>query len=79
MVLGEYEGGMVKPSCLSAVEAAKSLSKDNSISLLLAGSGPSLKEAAALAASCYPSVSQVSRTVGYFIWKKIGFDLLFEQ
>ncbi|POO00430.1 Electron transfer flavoprotein, alpha subunit [Trema orientale] len=59
LVVGEHEGGKVKPSCLSAVEAAKSLSKDNSISLLLAGSGSSLREAAAIAASRHPSVSQV--------------------
>ncbi|XP_062094525.1 electron transfer flavoprotein subunit alpha, mitochondrial isoform X1 [Humulus lupulus] len=59
LVLGEFEGGTIKPSCLSAVEAAKSLGKDNSISMLLAGSGPSLKEAAVIAASHHPSVSQV--------------------
>lgn len=59
LVLGEIEGGSVKPSCFSAVEAAKYLSKENSISLLLAGSGSSLQEAAKTAASCHPSVSKV--------------------
>ena len=61
LVVGEIEGGSLKPSCFSAVEAAKSLSKENSISLLLAGSGPSLKEAAKAASSCHPSISQASR------------------
>ncbi|GFP79183.1 electron transfer flavoprotein subunit alpha mitochondrial [Phtheirospermum japonicum] len=59
LVLGEIEGGSVSTSSLSALEAAKSLGEDNSISLLLAGSGRSLHEAADHAASCNPSVSQV--------------------
>ncbi|XP_015898931.3 electron transfer flavoprotein subunit alpha, mitochondrial [Ziziphus jujuba] len=59
LVLAEHEGGAVKAPSISAVEAAKSLGDDNSISLLLAGSGSSLSEAAAHAASCHPSVSQV--------------------
>ncbi|KAL2466878.1 Electron transfer flavoprotein subunit alpha [Abeliophyllum distichum] len=59
LVLAEHEGGSVKASSLSAVEATKSLGEDNSVSILLAGSGPSLQEAAAQAASCHPSVSQV--------------------
>ncbi|XP_010060423.2 electron transfer flavoprotein subunit alpha, mitochondrial isoform X1 [Eucalyptus grandis] len=59
LVIAEHEGGSIKAPSLSAVEAAKSLDKDNSISMLLAGSGPSLQEAAAYAASCHPSVSKV--------------------
>ncbi|KAL6999351.1 hypothetical protein U1Q18_000512 [Sarracenia purpurea var. burkii] len=59
LVLAEHEGGSVKASSVSAVEAAKSLSDDNSVSILLAGSGPSLQEAAKHAASCHPLVSQV--------------------
>ncbi|GAA0138419.1 oxidoreductase [Lithospermum erythrorhizon] len=59
LVLAEHEGGSVKASSISALEAAKSLGEDNSVSLLLAGSGPSLQEAAANAASCHPSVSKV--------------------
>ncbi|KAK4541373.1 hypothetical protein RGQ29_033247 [Quercus rubra] len=59
LVLAEHEGGSIKAPSVSAVAAASSLSKDNSISVLLAGSGPSLQEAAAHAASCHPSVSQV--------------------
>ncbi|KAG8386156.1 hypothetical protein BUALT_Bualt03G0119800 [Buddleja alternifolia] len=59
LVLAEHEGGSVKASSLSAVEAAKFLGEDNSVSLLLAGSGPSLQEAASHAASCHPSVSKV--------------------
>ncbi|KAL4619257.1 hypothetical protein ACB092_06G067100 [Castanea dentata] len=59
LVLAEHEGGSIKAPSVSAVAAASSLSKDNSISMLLAGSGPSLQEAAAHAASCHPSVSQV--------------------
>lgn len=65
-MLAEHEGGALKAPSISAVEAAKSLGDDNSISLLLAGSGPSLSEAAAHAASCHPSVSQVLQTCGLF-------------
>ncbi|KAH6767991.1 electron transfer flavoprotein alpha [Perilla frutescens var. frutescens] len=59
LVLAEHEGGSLKASSLSAVEAAKRLGEENSVSLLLAGSGPSLQEAATHAASCHPSVSKV--------------------
>ncbi|KAA8525283.1 hypothetical protein F0562_007138 [Nyssa sinensis] len=54
-----HEGGSINSQSVSAVEAAKSPYEDNSVSLLLlAGSGPSLREAAAHAASCHPSISQ---------------------
>ncbi|XP_027170815.1 electron transfer flavoprotein subunit alpha, mitochondrial [Coffea eugenioides] len=59
LVLAEHEGGSIKASSISAVEAANSIGNENSVSLLLAGSGPSLKEAAEHAASCHPSISQV--------------------
>ncbi|KAK1391819.1 Electron transfer flavoprotein subunit alpha [Heracleum sosnowskyi] len=59
LILAEHEGGFLKAQTLNAIAAANFLSKDNSISLLLAGSGPSLQEAAAHAASCHPSISQV--------------------
>lgn len=59
MVLAEHENGLIKAQSVSAVEAAKSLNNENSVSMLLAGSGPSLKEAAKHAASCHPSISQV--------------------
>lgn len=59
MVLAEHEGGSIKTLSLSAIEAAKSLGDENSVSLLLAGSGPSIKEVASRAASCHPSVSEV--------------------
>ncbi|XP_074302370.1 electron transfer flavoprotein subunit alpha, mitochondrial-like [Silene latifolia] len=59
LVLAEHESGHIKSSSISSVEAAKSLSEDNTISVLLAGSGPSLQEAATHAASCHPLVSQV--------------------
>ncbi|MFS7963512.1 putative acryloyl-CoA reductase (NADH) [Helianthus anomalus] len=60
LVIAEHEGGSLTASSLSSIEAAgKFLSKDNSLSLLLAGVGPTLQEAAAKAASCHPSVSQV--------------------
>lgn len=59
LVLAEHEGGAIKPQSVSAVKAAKSLSNDNPISLLLAGSGSALHEAAANAASCDLSVSEV--------------------
>lgn len=58
-MLGEHEGGSIKLSSISSVEAAKCLSKDNSISMLLAGSGPSLQQAATHAALCHPFISQV--------------------
>ncbi|XP_010259654.1 PREDICTED: electron transfer flavoprotein subunit alpha, mitochondrial [Nelumbo nucifera] len=59
LVLAEHEGGLVKQSSLSAVAAAGTISEGNSISMLLAGSGPSLQQAASHAASCHPSISQV--------------------
>ncbi|XP_052206431.1 electron transfer flavoprotein subunit alpha, mitochondrial [Diospyros lotus] len=59
LVLAEHEGGSIKAPSVSAVEAAKSLGKDNSVSVLLAGSGLSLQKAAEHAASCHPSISQV--------------------
>ncbi|KAF5796452.1 putative acryloyl-CoA reductase (NADH) [Helianthus annuus] len=60
LVIAEHEGGSLTASSLSSIEAAgKLLSKDSSLSLLLAGAGPTLQEAAAKAASCHPSVSQV--------------------
>ncbi|KAF5728382.1 electron transfer flavoprotein subunit alpha mitochondrial isoform X2 [Tripterygium wilfordii] len=59
LVLAEHEGGSVKAPSVSAVEAAKLLGEENSITMLLAGSGSSLQEAAEHAASCHPSVSQV--------------------
>ncbi|KAJ8432894.1 hypothetical protein Cgig2_014481 [Carnegiea gigantea] len=59
LVLAEHEGGCIKSSSISSIEAANSLGENNSISMLLAGSGSSLQEAATHAASCHPSVSQV--------------------
>ncbi|KAL5712982.1 hypothetical protein ACHQM5_015102 [Ranunculus cassubicifolius] len=59
LILGEHEGGLLKPSSFSAVAAAGAISADNSISMLLAGSGPSLQKAASHAASTHPSISQV--------------------
>lgn len=62
LVLAEHEGGSIKAQSLSALLAANSIDKDNSVSLLLAGSGSSLQAAAEKAAMCHPSVSQVNRT-----------------
>ncbi|CAI0380054.1 unnamed protein product [Linum tenue] len=59
LVIGEHEGGAVKAPTLSAVEAAKYLGEGNSVSVLLAGTGSSLQDAAEHAASCHPSISQV--------------------
>lgn len=59
LILGEHEGGQLKPSSLSAIAAAGSISPENSVSLLLAGSGPFLQEAASQAASSHLSISQV--------------------
>ncbi|KAL3821575.1 hypothetical protein ACJIZ3_007480 [Penstemon smallii] len=83
LVVAEHEGGSVKASSLSAVEAAKFLGEDNSISLLIAGSGPSLGKAAAHAASSHPSISQVlvadSDKFAYPLaepWAKLVHDVL---
>ncbi|XP_043719724.1 electron transfer flavoprotein subunit alpha, mitochondrial [Telopea speciosissima] len=59
LILAEHEDGAIKPSSLSAVAAAGALSEGNSISMLLAGAGPSLQKAASHAASIHPSISQV--------------------
>ncbi|KAI0511833.1 hypothetical protein KFK09_012465 [Dendrobium nobile] len=59
LILGEHEGGFLKPSTLSAVSAASSFGKDNSISILLGGSGSDLQKAALHAASTHPVISQV--------------------
>ncbi|XP_020576822.1 electron transfer flavoprotein subunit alpha, mitochondrial [Phalaenopsis equestris] len=59
LVLGEHEGGFLKPSTLSAISAASSIGKDNSISVLLGGFGSDLKKAATHAASARPVISQV--------------------
>eukprot|EP00262_Sarcandra_glabra_P007765 TRINITY_DN20708_c0_g1_i1.p1 TRINITY_DN20708_c0_g1~~TRINITY_DN20708_c0_g1_i1.p1 ORF type:complete len:362 (-),score=61.43 TRINITY_DN20708_c0_g1_i1:370-1455(-) len=59
LVLAEHEGGSVKPSSLCALAAAGAISEGNSISVLLAGSGPSLHEAASHAATSHHSISQV--------------------
>ncbi|KAE8654240.1 Electron transfer flavoprotein subunit alpha [Hibiscus syriacus] len=58
LVLAEHEGGSIKAQSLSAVVAANSVSRDNPVSLLLAGSGSSLQQAAEKAATCHPSISQ---------------------
>ncbi|KAK4767816.1 hypothetical protein SAY87_002957 [Trapa incisa] len=59
LVVAEHEGGCIKASSVNAVEAARLLGHDNSITVLLAGSGPSLERAASSASSCHPSVSKV--------------------
>ncbi|GKB34125.1 hypothetical protein Tco_0879067 [Tanacetum coccineum] len=60
-VIVEHESGSLTSDSLSLVVAAsKFLSKDNSLSLLLVGSGPSLQDAATNSASCHLSVSQAS-------------------
>ncbi|KAG0482941.1 hypothetical protein HPP92_011025 [Vanilla planifolia] len=59
LVIGEHEDGFVKPSTLSAVTAARAISQDNIISILLGGSGSTLGKAALHAASVHPLISQV--------------------
>ncbi|KAJ0234567.1 hypothetical protein HA466_0272810 [Hirschfeldia incana] len=59
LILAEHESGSIKPQTVSTVVAANQLGETSSVSLLLAGSGSSLQEAASQAASCHPSVSQV--------------------
>uniref|UniRef100_A0A0R0H4V4 Electron transfer flavoprotein subunit alpha, mitochondrial n=1 Tax=Glycine max TaxID=3847 RepID=A0A0R0H4V4_SOYBN len=60
LVVAEHEGGFIKPPSLSALAAATCLPDPySSVSVLLAGSGPSLHQAASHAASCHPSISKV--------------------
>ncbi|KAK3145562.1 hypothetical protein QOZ80_3BG0254510 [Eleusine coracana subsp. coracana] len=59
LVVAEHEGGLVKPSSLSALAAAEAVSKENKISVLLGGSGRALHKAAEHAASSHPLVSEV--------------------
>lgn len=61
LVIAEHENGAIKPPSLSALHAATCLpnNDDSSVSLLLAGSGPSLHQAASHAASSHPSISKV--------------------
>lgn len=49
----------MKPSSLSALAAAEAIAKENKISVLLGGSGPTLHKAADHAASSHPLVSEV--------------------
>nr|CAD1821927.1 unnamed protein product [Ananas comosus var. bracteatus] len=59
LVVAEHEGGVVKPSSLSAFAAAEAIAKENLISVLLGGSGETLQKAAAHAASSHPLISEV--------------------
>ncbi|XP_057838525.1 electron transfer flavoprotein subunit alpha, mitochondrial isoform X2 [Cryptomeria japonica] len=59
LVLAEHEGGSVKASSFNAVAAAQAFGNETSVSLLMAGSGPSLHAAANQAASSHPLISQV--------------------
>ncbi|GJZ40909.1 hypothetical protein Tco_0587795 [Tanacetum coccineum] len=62
LVNTKHESGSLTSASLSSVVAAsKFSSKDNSLSLILAGSGPSLQDAAANSASCHLSVSQATK------------------
>lgn len=63
LVVAEQEEGLVKQSSISAIEAAGAISHENSVSVLLAGTGPDLEKAASHAASAHPLVSQVTITV----------------
>ncbi|XP_044954939.1 electron transfer flavoprotein subunit alpha, mitochondrial-like [Hordeum vulgare subsp. vulgare] len=58
-VIAEHESGLVKPSSLSALAAAEAIAKENKVSLLLGGSGPTLHKAAQHAASSHPLVNEV--------------------
>jgi len=61
--VAEHEGGFIKPPSLSSLAAATCLpDPDSSVAVLLAGSGPSLHQAASHAASSYPSISKVTQT-----------------
>ncbi|XP_044955095.1 electron transfer flavoprotein subunit alpha, mitochondrial-like [Hordeum vulgare subsp. vulgare] len=63
VIIAEHEGGAyfqhVKPSSLSALAAAEAIAKENEVSLLLGGSGPTLHKAAQHAASSHPLVNEV--------------------
>ena len=71
LVVAEHEGGFIKPPSLSALAAATCLPDPySSVSVLLAGSGPSLHQAASHAASCHPSISKVTQ----FFLKLCNYD-----
>ncbi|KAI5002995.1 hypothetical protein ZWY2020_027645 [Hordeum vulgare] len=59
LIIAEHEGGLVKPSSLSALVAAEAIAKENKVSLLLGGSGPTLHKAAQHVASSHPLVNEV--------------------
>eukprot|EP00249_Psilotum_nudum_P003008 c16335_g1_i1 orf=91-1167(+) len=59
LVLAEHDGGSLKAASLNAVSAANVLSEGSPISLLIAGSGPSLHRVAKQAATVHPAISQV--------------------
>ncbi|KAF9590693.1 hypothetical protein IFM89_036216 [Coptis chinensis] len=68
-----YSSGHVKQSSYNAIIAARSISEQNSISLLLAGSGLSLHKAAShAAASFHPSISQIQLV--HLVQKKGGYS-----
>lgn len=70
LIVAEHDGGFVKPSSLSALAAAEVVSKENSISVLLAGSGPLVEKAAQHAATCHPLVSEVQEQKLPSLYKK---------
>ncbi|ONI13147.1 hypothetical protein PRUPE_4G205700 [Prunus persica] len=59
LVLAEHQGGAIKPQSVSAVKAAKSLSNDNPISLLLGRLRLCPSRSRSKRRSCDPSVSEV--------------------
>ncbi|XP_044973978.1 electron transfer flavoprotein subunit alpha, mitochondrial-like [Hordeum vulgare subsp. vulgare] len=59
LIIAEHEGGLVKPSSLSALAVFEAIAKENKVSLLLGGSGPTLHKAAQHAASSHPLVNEV--------------------
>ncbi|GJV59409.1 RNA-directed DNA polymerase, eukaryota [Tanacetum coccineum] len=69
LVIAEHESGSLTSASLSSVAtASKFLSKDNSLSLLLAGSGPSLQDAATNFTSCHLFVSQAKLSEKKMLW-----------
>ncbi|GKA32534.1 hypothetical protein Tco_0718901, partial [Tanacetum coccineum] len=75
LVIAEHESGSLTSASLSSVAvASKFLSKDNSLSLLLARSGPSLQDAATNFTSCHLFVSQAS---SFLECCNLGFSVLY--
>lgn len=67
LVVAEHEGGALKNSSLSAVAAAAALGEGSTVSLLVGGSGPLLRQAVAHAAKAHPAITQVHNLTNNYL------------